>query len=1271
MGLKLPDHGRYPGPLGPCQISAFDEYISNPRWGELAFHQADGKRIGFERPFNFLPAENDAYPHLGLTAPWLKQLVLKDRRITKSFRQYDDTFYRLEKIEDLNGDALTFARSAAGVLTEIVRSDGLKLVFDNDAWGRRTAIHLIGIDGTKLELARYAYDHLGRMILAECAYGMSARYEWHETKPLLTRWNNRTRRSQTWFTYDDAGRVVHTKTTGLWNGDRFRYDRDKRITAYLPAGDEARAQLYEYDENENVTSEVDALGGKVAHTFNGLGFKTSTTDANGGSDTTTYDAFGNVRQYTDAEGRRTLRGWGPQGQLDLVAYEGGAREFYKYDDNANCILAIDPEGQETSFERDDHGRLLRTTFPDGAVEQRGYDVRGWLASITDPRGGVTRFGYDAFGRLIESTDPLGRVTKLAYAAGACGFAAPTVLIRPDGAKITRGFDAEGALASLTDGEGRRWTYRHGAFDVLQEITDPRGGKLKLDYDSEGRLIAVTNALGRIYELRRDVAGRIIEECDFDDRLTRYTRDAGGRVTETTKPDGARLVYAYDKTNLVTKIEAFAPDGSPQDVVTCHYDERGQLIEARNSAARVEYIRDMCGRIIEEDINGRRIKSRYDACGRRIERRVFSGIDQPHETRIGEHLTAYDYDPLGLIGSIAIEGHAPLSFKRDALGRETRRGSAGFRLDSAYDTVGHLIEQKAGRARKDMAVTGSMSGVASATVGPQAQINRTYEWDKAASPLAIIDAIWGETRFTYDNSGQVSEAEFTEADYHESQFGEADTSGRQSEKFTYDNARNVLGVRTEGFSGASRAVSGLFSWTSTPGGVVQIARGPHGEKVFLTHDVCGRVIKRKVERDGFRSKTWRYRWGAFDRLIGCTTPDGEIWDFTYDPFGRRLTKARRLTESESDWARRKYPKLVKGPAIERYAHFRAEPPRGADINSDKPPIVGTAFSWDSDVLVEDAPLRLGGEIDWENGTRWYFEPGTFRPLAKQDPPQIPQPGDEDWEPSAGLNQMPRKRQLLYIVTDHLGTPREMCDEKGEVQWAASYTTWGVVRGLRKAIAANDNETSGLGAYHRTSGNLALKPALEEDAYDCPIRFQGQWQDEETGLYYNRHRHYDALAGQYVSPDPIRIQGGTRPQGYVASPTVWSDPLGLDATAAAKRDRIRFLNERLKYHRDWALAVFERDGMSDARWNRAGNSGKGAYNTMKGGALNDIMKGTVRAENLGLEIAPEFTFGPDFYDPSTHTWYDLTTDPAEFAKHITKYSPTSFGPEGYPILWNPPN
>ncbi|EOB2451238.1 TPA: RHS repeat-associated core domain-containing protein [Escherichia coli] len=32
----------------------------------------------------------------------------------------------------------------------------------------------------------------------------------------------------------------------------------------------------------------------------------------------------------------------------------------------------------------------------------------------------------------------------------------------------------------------------------------------------------------------------------------------------------------------------------------------------------------------------------------------------------------------------------------------------------------------------------------------------------------------------------------------------------------------------------------------------------------------------------------------------------------------------------------------------------------------------------------------------------------------------------------------------------------------------------------------------------------------------IRLPGQQYDEESGLYYNRHRYYDPLQGRYITP-----------------------------------------------------------------------------------------------------------------------------------------------------------
>lgn len=63
-------------------------------------------------------------------------------------------------------------------------------------------------------------------------------------------------------------------------------------------------------------------------------------------------------------------------------------------------------------------------------------------------------------------------------------------------------------------------------------------------------------------------------------------------------------------------------------------------------------------------------------------------------------------------------------------------------------------------------------------------------------------------------------------------------------------------------------------------------------------------------------------------------------------------------------------------------------------------------------------------------------------------------------------------------------------------------------------------------------------------DTPLRFRGQYADAETGLYYNFCRYYDPELAQYISPDPIGIEGGIRLFGYVGNrPRTFTDPFGL--------------------------------------------------------------------------------------------------------------------------------
>ncbi len=67
----------------------------------------------------------------------------------------------------------------------------------------------------------------------------------------------------------------------------------------------------------------------------------------------------------------------------------------------------------------------------------------------------------------------------------------------------------------------------------------------------------------------------------------------------------------------------------------------------------------------------------------------------------------------------------------------------------------------------------------------------------------------------------------------------------------------------------------------------------------------------------------------------------------------------------------------------------------------------------------------------------------------------------------------------------------------------------------------------------------------------MRSCGQYEDKESGLFYNRHRYYESDTGQYLSPDPLNLSGGFNPYSYVHNPVNWIDPLGLTGCSAPKK------------------------------------------------------------------------------------------------------------------------
>ncbi|MFT4173775.1 MAG: RHS repeat-associated core domain-containing protein [Rhodocyclaceae bacterium] len=118
-------------------------------------------------------------------------------------------------------------------------------------------------------------------------------------------------------------------------------------------------------------------------------------------------------------------------------------------------------------------------------------------------------------------------------------------------------------------------------------------------------------------------------------------------------------------------------------------------------------------------------------------------------------------------------------------------------------------------------------------------------------------------------------------------------------------------------------------------------------------------------------------------------------------------------------------------------------------------------------------------------------------------------------------------LGWYQCDHLGTPQELTDEHGQIAWSAHYKAWGQARQV-------------------------ISEAARRAGLRNPLRFQGQYEDHETGLHYNRHRYYDPGSGRFVSRDPIGLAGGINAYGYAPNPLKWVDPLGLEKIARGMVD-----------------------------------------------------------------------------------------------------------------------
>jgi RHS repeat-associated protein len=820
------------GLLGPKWSTNWSQRLSFQGGHLVRFHNAGGQAITFIAPEAGLDGINLREPRYQLIGRRDEPRILdhETRQVLVFAPLVDGGTSRLERIEDLSGNAASFSYDGNGRLAGVAHTDGYRLeVIYHAAKREIDQVVLHDVSGNPQTLVEYGYD---RSMLAHVASFQHGHFHYtYDRNGWMTGWRD-TDQTDVRYLYDEAGRLIETGTRQGYHTGRFVYE-DGRTRVIDGDGE----WVYEYNADGLVTVETNPLGHTTVREW-GLGRLLSQTDALGRRTEFHHDEVGNLIAVLEPTGSTTRFEYDDNRLMTAVVLPAGGRVKFEYDHLQRLTARSAPDGTIRRYRYGELGELLRVVNDDRET-RFDYDAQLRLVATRLPTGAKFRTAFDVLGRLVEEVDPDGNASRYEYAAGTDNpRGAVSQVTQPDGAVVRARYNSEGLLVEQVDQLGRTTRREYGPFDLVTASVDAAGHVTRFEYDHATRLTRVVNALRETWEYRYNGAGRLVTEIDWGGRTTHYDRDAVGRLLVKTLPDGGQWRYGYDPSGRLVTVDA----GDVRLGYT--YDEAGRLATAEvqgESPHITRFAYDDNGRLIGEDQHGHLLKHVYDAQGRRSARIT------PHRE------TQYEYDALGALTKVG-----PMSILRDGRGRETGRQAGEFVMQRQYDALGRIRRQVAGpQSAFDEMQSDPVRALETLT-------RQVYSYD-AVGQLERVDTDSDSVSYQHDVRGQVTSV----------------CSLRQPpEHYSYDANLNIA---AHGQRGPVDAHNYL------PGGLperVGYAR--------YRYDARGRTIEKTVEQPGFRPKTWQFTWDGLNRLVKVCTPEKDTWIYRYDAFNRRVVKVNRTT-----------------------------------------------------------------------------------------------------------------------------------------------------------------------------------------------------------------------------------------------------------------------------------------------------------------------------------------------------------------------------------------
>lgn len=715
---------------------------------------------------------------------------------------------------------------------------------------------------------------------------------------------------------------------------------------------------------------------------------------------------------------------------------------------------------------------------------------------------------------------------------------------------------------------------------LSRIDPPTGPTLHIDaHDANGRVTAIRLGAGTPYQLRYD-ARSDVASIEHQSGTIRFERDAEGRLSGYTDLDGHSLRLEYDEAGRAVAAKddfghrtTWLHDTESRELARSTFGINGQLVHS------LEAVFDVAGRLQRQaerkrvsdsgELVGRTTRMEHDAAGHLV-----GVVDDESGARVG-----IDVDLLGRLATITQPSGASISHHYDAIGQRAGVIDAiGNRVTEYRDDFGQVV----GAINPDTGIERLERDVAGNVIGRYREDSglTRYQRDAGGQLIERTGADASVTSWTYDpDNGRLSETstQSTRERYHYDLNAHLikherwidghrfvtsyvrDARGRIVEKtlpdaqvlhYSYHTdgaARGTLqGIERRGFLGVANTPllseidlerrDGRGGWTAHNGLRTQIAYEADGTaKRIETDDMLALALSRdfhgRIDQLTLDGQMNDYRY-ADNRLVQAEQPEA-TYTYGYDAAGNRRASSVRSASGDVHATQYRVAVEVDGAGnrlVERIDTVSGLVTEWQYDAGGMPLSVGTlAYGYD----IERRPVRVSrdgallAEYTYNAAgervkKRVFSASGEARTTYfLYDDRQLAAEADvdgevhtqylyvEDYRPVVKLEG----EALFAIHTDHLGTPRRMSDAEGEQVWSASYTPFG-----------------------------EATVTLEQHA--LPLRFAGQYFDEETGTHYNYLRDYDPDAGRYLTSDPIGLPGGLNGYAYVSgNPLNRIDPMGL--------------------------------------------------------------------------------------------------------------------------------